>query len=182
MRVEIEQGIVVCDTDSDWKDLPENEHEFLYKCYSYWEGFTKSGKLKWYKLSSNRAETEEWRMRSMITHAYTCNVEVSQDVLREFERIKEQAKEELLLKERLAFLESKRRKWATRERDGCEGCMDCIRVGDGWFKCGYSGDDLETRFSEVWDPVTQCMIIFHEVGVPNAHCKDYYQERKEFGR
>lgn len=182
MRVEVEDGIVVCSTDSDWKLLPENEHDFLHKCFTFWEGFTRNGKLKWYEVNTDRADTHEWRMRQMLNNAAACGVEVSEEVREIYAELKAKADAEMLLKERLAFLESKRRAWEYRERTGCEGCGACERIGDGWFKCQHSGDELEARFSEAWDPVTKCMIIFHEVGVPNAHCKDYYQERKEFGR
>lgn len=181
MRVEIENGVVICGTDSDWKNLPDNEHEFLHKCYTFWEGFTKEGKLKWHELYSSRPDTDEWRFRQMISYAESCGVEVSEEVREHYRAIKEKAEEYRIIKERQYFLEAKRRTWEQRERNGCEGCRECARIGDGWFRCRYSGDDLEARFSEVYDPATQCMIIFHEVGIPNAHCKDYYQERKEFG-
>ena len=177
MRVEVENGIIVCGTDSDWKQLPENEHNFLYKCYGFWVGFTKNGKLQ-HSPTTRSADLQEWSMRGMLLAAETCGVEVTEEVRKLYAELKEKAAEELLLKERLAFLEMKRKTWESRERTGCDGCRECERIGDGWFRCKHSGDDLEARFSEVWDPVTQCMVIFHEVGIPNAHCKDYYQERK----
>ena len=177
MRVEIENSAIVCGTDSDWKKLPDNEREFLYKCYTMWEGFTKTGKLKWYETNSS-AGTKEERYRRMLRNAESCGVEVAQEVLEVIQALKAQAEDERILAERLAFLEAKRKAWERRERVGCEGCQNCERIGDGWFKCHYSGDDLEARFSEIYDPVTQCNLMFHEVGIPNAHCKDYYQERK----
>lgn len=178
MRVEVENGIIVCGTDSDWKNLPENEHEFLAKCYPWWQGFTENGKLKWYKFNTDRAETHEYSMRRMLAYAETCEVEVTEEVREIYKDWKARAEEDRIIQERLAFLESKRKTWESRERTGCDGCRECERIGEGWFRCKHSGDDLEARFSEVWDPVTQCMVIFHEVGIPNAHCKDYYQERK----
>ena len=178
MKVELENGIIVCGTDSDWKQLPENEHEFLSKCYPWWQYFTESGKLKWFKFNTDRAATHEYAMRRMIKHAETCKVEVTEEVRELYKTWNERAEEDRVLQERLAFLEGKRRAWEYRQRTGCADCKSCERIGDSWFRCKYSGDDLEVRFSEVWDPVTQSMIMFHEVGVPNAHCKDYYQERK----
>ena len=181
MRVEIENGIVVCGTDSDWKALPENEHDFLSKCYPWWQGFTESGKLMWFKFNPNAtAQTKAYAMNMMIIYAKERSIEVTDEVKGLYSELKEAAEEELILQERLAFLECKRRTWEYRQRTGCEDCNSCERIGDGWFRCKYSGDELEARFSEVWDPVTQCMLMFHEVGIPNTHCKDYYQERKEW--
>lgn len=180
MKVEIENGILVCGTDSEWKNLPENEHEFLHDCFGFWEGFTKEGKLRWYELHTSNSETLEWRMRHMLLYAKTYDVEVTDEVRALYAEIKERADEERRLKRQAEILESKRRKWEYRERTGCADCRLCERIGDGWFRCQHSGDELEVRFSEVWDPVSKSMIIFHEVGVPNVHCKDYYQERKEW--
>jgi hypothetical protein len=177
LRVEVENGIIVCGTDSDWKNLPENEHEFLYKCYGFWVGFTKNGKLL-HSSTTKSADLQELFMRRMINAAETCGVEVTEEVREIYKDWKARAEEDRIIQEWLAFMESKRKTWEYRERTGCDGCRECERIGEGWFRCKRSGDDLEARFSEVWDPVTQCMVIFHEVGVPNAHCKDYYQERK----
>lgn len=181
MKIELENGKIVLSAEN-WKALTEKEHEYLHKCYAYgmWVDFTPSGKLKFREYEKAKYQVE--LIRIMFSLAEAANVAHEEEVETVYNQLREKALEELLLEERKAFLEQKRRTWECRERTGCEGCRDCERIGDGWFRCLYSGDDLEARFSEVWDPVSRCMIIFHEVGVPNAHCKDYYQERKEFGR
>ena len=182
MKIEIENGEVVCSTTSDWKRLPENEHKFLSDCYTYaiWTSFTASGKIKMRVQEKAKYAVELFRMMFVCAKAH--EIEIAQEVVELWQEWKQKAAEELLLEERLAFLEGKRKAWERRQRDGCDGCQHCERIGESWFRCKYSGEDLTARFSEVWDPVTRCMIIFHEVGVPNAHCKDYYQERKEYGR
>lgn len=177
MKVEVENGIIVCGTDSDWKNLPENEHNFLYKSYGFWVGFTKNGKLKHSSITKS-TDLQEWSMRGMLLAAEMCEVEVTEEVREIYKDWKARSEEDRIIQERLAFMELKRKTWERRERTGCDGCRECERIGEGWFRCKHSGDDLEARFSEVWDSVTQCMVIFHEVGIPNAHCKDYYQERK----
>lgn len=180
MKVEIENGILVCWTDNEWKQLSEKEHEFLYKCFGYWEGFTKDGKLRWYELHTSDAETLERRMRLMLLYADMYDVDVSEAVREQYTEIKARADEEQRLKRQAELLEAKRRKWEYRERTGCADCRMCERIGSGWFRCNHSGEELEARFCEVWDPKSRSMIMFHEIGVPNAHCKDYYQERKEW--
>ena len=181
MRIEMENGAVVLSAEN-WKALSEDEHKYLYKCYSYamWVGFTPSGKLK--MRVPDKVKYKADLLQTAISYAESRGIEVADEVRAELEQWQEKAMEERLLEDKLAYIESLRRRWESRQRTGCAGCRQCERIGDGWFRCGYSGDDLDARFSEVYDPETQCMLIFHEVGEPNEHCKDYYQERKESRR
>ena len=181
MRIEMENGAVVCAVN-DWKSLTSDEHKFLSNCYGYavWTGFTESGKLK--MRAPEKASSAADLLRITISFAETREIEITDEVRAELERWKDKGLEERLQEEKLAYIQKLRENWEYRQKKGCAGCRQCERIGDGWFRCGYSGDDLDARFSEVYDPLTQCMLIFHEVGEPNEHCKDYYQERKESRR
>ncbi len=181
MRIEMENGTVVCAAEN-WKTLSYDEHKFLSDCYGYavWVDFTASGKLKMQMPGKAwHAQRVAQLLRIMLAFAKAHNIEVRECVNSFYNEWKAKADEEKAQEEKLAYIESLRQRWESRQRTGCADCRECERIGDAWFRCKHSGDELDTRFSEVYDPVTQCMLIFHEVGVPNEHCKDYYQERKE---
>lgn len=75
-------------------------------------------------------------------------------------------------------VEMARLRWARRKETGCEYCTRCKKLGDADFFCGYSGDRLDCRMDLYhYDPVTRQTIAFYEIGEPNEHCKDYFEEK-----
>jgi hypothetical protein len=180
MRVFVENGIVVCDTNSDWKKLPENEHNFLYECFLLWEWQKGSNKLQWHKKTTTNNKIEYDYLKQMVKNANSNQIEVADEVVDILEGLEAKVNEELLTREKRLEIERLRKRWEVRQREGCYGCNYCEQIGDAWFKCRYSGDELETRFFEKWNPETQCMELFHEMGIPNAHCIDCFNERKEW--
>lgn len=177
MRVEVnEKKELVCVAE-DWKKLTEAEHKFLTACYwdLIWSAFTEDGALKFYQAYSGFNNVR--RLKKMLSHAKEFNITVNENVneyVSAFER-KEKAKREQEELER--EIEMRKTVWKNRKERGCMHCSYCQQLGDGYFKCLYSGDDLDSRFMEEYNPIIKAMEIFHEVGEPNEHCKYYFGEQ-----
>ena len=77
--------------------------------------------------------------------------------------------------------ETRRKLWEYRKRHGCAGC-ELIEKDENGFICKHSGSRIEKRFCETYNVETKKMEVFSTIGEPNSKCRDYFQERKEFGR
>ena len=176
MIVDVKNEDIVCIAD-DWKALQDNERKFLSQCYfnGVWTHFDDGGRLVMRK--EDDAARQEKIIHAMGYAAEQNNIKVSEGVADLLLIVKEKQKKEEERRIAEKIIEMKRSSWEYRQKRGCEGCRMCKVVGDASFVCGYSGDDLDCRFAEVWNLELKMMDIFHEVGVPNEHCKDYFGER-----
>lgn len=153
----------------------EDEYAFMQACEK---------RMMWWELDDGIQLTypsdlprrvELWG--ALLTYAKKYGVEVDNSFIEVYNNEAKRLKTKHGQEELLRHINFKRQVWETTQKNGCICCQYCERIGDGWFKCKYSGDELETRISEYWDPITNVMVMFHEVGVPNEHCRDYYNER-----
>lgn len=55
-------------------------------------------------------------------------------------------------------------------------CRDCICVGDGDFKCAYSGDELNSKIADDYDPVNGVHYCFADKPMRTAKCKYLTEE------
>lgn len=176
MRVDVnERNDLVCIAE-DWKQLTKEEHDFLSDCFwqVIWTGFTEDGYLKFNASESNYNNYR--RINTMLFHAKSHGVAVGESVREYLQAIDEKAREEQRQADFEREIELKKTVWKNRKETGCMHCKYSIQVGDGDFTCGYSGDELDFKFTEVYNPDTKAMEIFYEVGKPNNHCKDYFEE------
>lgn len=181
IRVGMKDGVLVCTAD-DWKKLESNERKFLAECYRsiIWFSYSEGGDLTFNPHGD--ADSKVRRIYSMKFHASNNGIEVAEDVEEYLVRLKDIAREAEERAEAARRAELAKALWKDRQENGCEGCRYSIQIGDDWFRCQYSGDELDSKFMEKWNPTIMAMEIFHEVGVPNEHCKYYVKEGiKAFG-
>lgn len=153
----------------------ENEYAFMQACEKQmmWWDFDDGVQLTYPTDIVRRVKL--WR--SLLEYANKYGIEVDEAFLCIYEKAEKELQTKEGQEELLAYVNLKRSAWKNRQEMGCMFCKDCEQIGKGWFRCKYSGDDLATRVSEYWDQVTNTVEMFHEVGVPNEHCRDYYNER-----
>ena len=175
LRVFVKNDKVVCGCE-DWNALQANERKFLSDCYwtACWTDFDGDGNLTMYEPASAFE-----RRRTILNIEYNAKnngIEVSDEVRAYAETLEQAAKEEQERARKAQEAQAARERWESRKKDGCDDCGYCQRMGDGWFKCKYSGDELDSRMSERWDGLRGVYELFYEVGVPNERCKDFYRE------
>lgn len=177
MRIEMLNGKVVCRTD-DWKALEENEQKFLSS--ESWTMTWVWGKDEFNGMLVMRecpnAKSRVTLLHNTFYHAKESNVEITDETSRYLSDQYQAALAEEDLKRREKEAIRRRQSWKYRQEQGCDGCEFNIQIGDGDFKCGYSGDMLDSQFMSIWNVEHKCEDIFHETGIPNAHCKDFYKE------
>ena len=180
MRIETSESQIVCVAD-DWKELSKSERDFLSDCYwrGIWVGFDGLGRLI---MRVQTAVEMLQKIKTVIYRAIEHGVEYSPEIEQLKEKYEELAKTEREKEEAAKAIAFKKERWKNRKERACVNCPYCVRLGDGWFQCRYSGDELGSRFIETYNPAIQAMELFYEVGEPNEHCKDYINERiVEFG-
>lgn len=158
------------------KTATDDEYAFMQACEK---------QMMWWELDDGVQLTSPTDIvrrvnlwRALLEYAKKYGIEVDGSFYSIYEEAEKQLQTKKGQEELLAYVNLKSKTWENRQKTGCMFCKYSERIGDGWFICKYSGDELEMRISEYWDQVTNMMVTFHEVGVPNEHCKDYYQERK----
>ena len=177
MRIELKDGKVVCLAD-DWKNLSPEERKFLSA--ESWTMTWNWGKDEFDGVLVMRecinARSKVTLLHNTFNNAKENGVEISEET-RKF--LNDQYQAALAEEERnRQDQEAIRRRflWKNRQENGCDGCPFKEQIGDGDFQCKFSGDLLDSRFMSVWNMEHQCQDIFHETGVPNEHCKDFYKE------
>lgn len=175
MKIDIIENQLVCIAD-DWKNLSKEEHDFLRTCYleQTWVGFTEEGYLKFYE--GNSCQWRERRMKRMLEAANARSVEVSEAAKTWIDNFMNLVSEEKRQEEIAREVALKRERWEDRQKRGCQLCKYSRKFGDGDFWCEYSKEWLDFRLGECWDPVKGIMYMFYEIGIPNNHCKDYFNE------
>lgn len=178
MRVEVKNGVIVCSA-ADWNKLADNERKFLSACYwtACWTDFDEEGNLVMRK-SSYEADTYR-TLINVLVNAANNHVEVTDEARAYKERYKTAVMEEERRQKESHEAEIARERWDSRKKHGCDYCKYCLKMGDGWFKCVYSGDELDSRLGEHWNVERGVYELFHESGEPNEHCKDFYKETKK---
>ena len=184
MRIELKDGEIVC-VMSAWKELNFNEKKFYDKCYWHhiFDGYSeelneKGGYLTYRKGHLDLTATEfNQRLNGLFYLAETYQIEVAEEVREYRKKAREKANEERKRVEFAQAIQFKRDVWESRKRSGCQGCQYSEQVGDSLFLCNHSGDELDTRICEYYDIFTGVNEMFHEMGEPNEHCKDYFNER-----
>ena len=176
MRIEIQNDNVICIAE-DWKNLQRNEREFLSKSFfnAIWTEFTKDGNLMMGKGSSNAIGLYQ-RLKSIIYLAECYGIELTDEVGQYEERLKAEMEQERIKLEQAHAAKMLRERWEARKLTGCDYCKYSEQVGAAWFRCKLSGDELNCRVSSVYDYERQTLDLFHECGVPNEHCKDYFKD------
>lgn len=184
MKIELKDGEIVC-VMSAWKDLNFNEKKFYDKCYWHhiFDGYSeelneKGGYLTYRKGRLDLTAIEfNQRLNGLFYWAETYQIEVAEEVREYRQKAREKANEERKRVEFAQAIQFKRDVWESRKKSGCQGCEYMVECGNGDFSCRYSGDILKTRIGEYYDIFTGAYTIFHEMGEPNEHCKNYFNER-----
>lgn len=175
MKIEMRNGEVVCVAE-DWKNLSSNESNYLANCYwtAIWTGLTEDGNLR-FNSTGDTYEVKR-RLAGAIAHAKNAEVEVTPEIGEYFRQLTLRASEAYEKQQKAHKAELLRERWENRKKTGCDNCPYCEEVGDAWFRCRLSGDELDCRIGSVYNHYSQMLELFHESGIPNEHCKDYYVE------
>lgn len=181
MKVDFINGKIVC-IAADWNKLGENERKFLSECYwrGIWGDFDENGHLPFrtpdtaqeiHKKLCHIVQSGEWNKVEITDGVFA--IKDKYEPIAEKERNEWEAARQAVLRQE---------KWESRKKNGCGGCKHCMQIGDGWFRCLYSGDELDSRMYNEYNYVTNVYEMFHEMGEPNEHCKDYVEVKtKVFG-
>lgn len=177
MKLKFENDLLLCIAE-DWKKLEYNEKSFLskiaFECITY---LNDNGDLQ-FMLKGYKLDSKILVVKRILALAKEYFIEIDESVEVYLQELLKQEKEEEDLYLKQYKLECKERMWAHRQKVGCEGCEHSKRYGDAWFGCGLSGDDLNVRIAEFYNYKTKCNELFHETGIPNEHCKDFFQFRE----
>lgn len=172
MKVEVIDGNVYCISDN-WKNLSEVEHKFLSSCAyeSIWNGFDELGRLR-----LNQSVSTFWKKQKLSKAVYYCKyygIEYDNNITLIIGNLEAELEEEYQRERLKAEYEKKKTIWEYRKENGCDGCSHYRRIGDDWGFCKYSGEELDTKFYPKYNPKTQSVEMFYEVGIPTEKCKDY---------
>lgn len=108
-------------------------------------------------------------------------VDVDDSVDELLERFKKEYNERR--EQRIAELIEEERQKARlyRAQNGCLHCRSCYQIGDGDFKCSYSGDELNSKIADDYDQENSVHYCFAEKPMPTDNCKwlkdDYLLDR-----
>lgn len=177
MRVDYIGGKIVCVAE-DWNNLTSKEKDFLRDCYwiGIWTNFNADGHLEMGERVSARSYVQAFA--TIILSAKTNGIPLPEKAKELKEFYSKLNTIEFERAERQREAERRKKSWETRKKNGCGNCSFLRKIGDSDFQCKYSGDMLNTMFYDEYNPITKDYEMFHETGVPNAHCKDFVSERQ----
>ena len=177
MKVDYINGKIVCVAEN-WKVLSNKERGFLQDCFwiAIWTNFDADGNL----VMGERKDAQSYVQAFLviITSAKKNEIAICDKVNELLNFYRELSKEEFAREERQRNVLFRKEVWESRKKNGCGTCRKLLQTCDDGFKCMYSGDELETKFYDEYNPITRVYEMFHVTGVPNEHCKDFVSERQ----
>lgn len=160
VKADVEKGVVYL---SGWKESNVAK-AFEKKAKQYFYVPFENSRVE---LAEEDASNQYGYICDIKTVAEWLHVDVDKSVDELFEKFKREynEKRELRIAE---LIEAERQK---EEKADCSYCRHCICVGDGDYTCTYSGDDLNSKIADDYDPVNGVHYCFADVPVRTSKCK-----------
>ncbi len=170
IKANVESGVI---SVFGWRES-EVAKRFLQKAKDYFYVPFKGFKAD---LSSQGGYNQHRYIYGVKKAAEWLNVDVDGSVDELLERFKKEYNERR--EQRISeLIEEERRKC---KEMNCLHCRSCYQIGDGDFKCAYSGDELNSKIADDYDGESGVHYCFAEKPMPTDKCKwlkeDYLLER-----
>lgn len=165
VKADVEKGVIYL---AGWKELNAAK-AFQEKANAYFYIPFKNGRVELANVGSYNQYTFIQNIRKV---ANWLNVDVDGSVDELYERFKREHNEKR--ERRIAELIAEERQ--KHQGEGCGYCRDCVCVGDGDYECAYSGDELNSKIADDYDPVKGVHYSFADKPMPTSKCKYLTEE------
>ena len=161
VKADVEKGVIYL---AGWKESNVAK-AFEQKVKHYFYVPFKNGRIE---LAEETASNQYEYIYDIKTVAEWLKVDVDGSVDELYEKFKREYNEE---RDRIIaeLIESERQSELKQE---CSiYCRDCVCVGDGDFECAYSGDELNSKIADDYDPIKGVHYCFSDVPMRTSKCK-----------